>query len=735
MRVSGEKRIEQLDRDGVRILRLRAAPGIGLDADLLAGLAGALDDLDRRMTPVRALVLAGLDGPFPTGHPEYDPDLDQAPDDDDAPAPARLGDLCLRLENLDLPVLVALDGAVLGAGFELALAAHARVARLGATIGLTDLRLGLPPGAGGSQRLPRLVGAGVALDMLLQARVLDAKAGEALGLIDLCVPDDVEGAAVALALRIAGSGRWTRSGQADAGFADPAAYWQAVQSARTRAARAHPAAEAERRIVQCVEAAQMMPLAQGLALERSHHDDCAAHPASRALRHVARLDTLALGARDAAGPGRPCFTIGIIGATGLGPGLVSLALAAGFGVVLMDETRGLISSGLAEIEGTFARAVADGALSPEDRAARLRRLSTGIVLDDLAGVDVVLTAPKGASAEKLTNLFGRLGQILRPGAILMSTDPITPLADLAAASGRGADLAGLLVMPPVEAGDLFEIVSVPATAPDVIDTAYRLSARLNRVALRAAAVEGGIARRLLRACRDAADFMLEDGASPAEIDAALRAYGFALGPYQGLDREGLEVSAARRRARAPLRDPSLRYVEIGDRLCAMGRFGRRVGKGYYAYPDPDGPAQEDMAVIALIDELRAEKGLRARSFTEAEIQTRCVTAMMNAGAQLLVDRVAQSAADIDLAAIHALGFPRWEGGPMWRADQLGAAALRDWLEGFSAEAAHFWSPAALVLKLADEGGRFHGPQPGALPASAQEQPHDDDHQPEGGHEK
>jgi 3-hydroxyacyl-CoA dehydrogenase len=617
--------------------------------------------------------------------------------------PPLLPDVCDAVEASPKPVIAALHGTALGGGLELALAAHVRIALDGAQLGLPEVSLGLLPGAGGTQRLPRLIGPEAALVMMTGGKPVTAAQAQAMGLIDGVVADDLAGSAVALAATLASEGarpRPTRDRRD--GMRDPVGYEAAVATAR--AAHRSDRLPAARRIVDCVEAALLLPFPQGMAFERTAFLDLLASPESAGLRHAFMAERRAAQMPEAGTAPRPCERIGVVGAGLMGAGIAHAALTAGLSVTLLDRDEPALARGLERIATLQARAVETGRMTATARDAAWARLNGALDLADLADRDLVVEAVVEDETVKAAVLRG-VAAVLRPGAVIATNTSYLDVDRLAEATGRPADVLGLHFFAPAHVMRLLEVVAGRATAPDAVSTGLALARRLGKVAVRSGVCDGFIGNRMLTAYRSAAEFALEDGATPAAVDGALRAFGFALGPFQVADLSGLQIGWARRRRLAPTRDPAARYVAIADRLCEAGRLGQHAGRGWYRYDDGR-TAVEDPEVAAIIAAERAARGIVPRAIGADELRMRCLAALANEGARLLGEGIAQRPSDIDAVWLTGYGFPRWEGGPMHWADRQGLVPLRDALRGWEAEAPGFWTPAPILDDLIRSGRRL-----------------------------
>lgn len=682
--------------EGVALLTIDNPPVNALSLPVRAGLARLVGQAAADPA-VEAIVIAAAGRTFPAGA-----DLAEF---GKAAAEPRLPDLLALIETAPKPVVAAIHGSALGGGLELALSCHYRLAAEDARLGLPEVTLGLVPGAGGTQRLPRLAGARVALDLMLKGRPVSADEAAEAGIVDGVVEGDLESAALSFAQSLKDEGLGPRpTSEIAAGFADPADYLAAVAEAR-EAQRAGPL-EAPRRVVDCVEAALLMPFETGMAYERAAFEDLVASPQSAALRHLFFAER-----RAARFPGlegaeaREIRTVGVVGGGTMGSGIAVALLSGDYEVTLLERDEGALEAGVARIVDMLDGAVKRGRMSAAARDARLDRLRGALDYAALADCELVIEAVYEDLTAKQA-VFAALDAVLPRGTILATNTSYLDVDLLAVGTSRAADVIGLHFFSPANLMRLIEIVVGAETAPATVATALALARRLGKIPVRAEVSDGFVANRMLVAYRKAADEMLEDGASVAEVDAAMRAFGFPLGPYQVADLAGLDISWSRRKRLAPTRDPGERYVAIGDLLCEAGRYGQKNGRGYYAYQKGSTVAVEDPEVTRIIELERKRKGIAPRAFTPSEIARRCLLAMVNEGARLLEEGVAQRPSDIDVAMVHGFAFPRWRGGPMKWADLAGLLLVRQDLQDLTPEDPALWAPAGLLTELVKNGQTF-----------------------------
>lgn len=588
--------------------------------------------------------------------------------------PPQMPQVITAIEGSALPFVAALHGAALGGGYELALGCDARIAAPGTVVGLPETALGIIPGAGGTQKLPRLVGRAQAIHLIAEAVRVPADRALALGMIDAVAKGDLRAEAVALARHLGG----TKRRVIDRPVPDTQGLQEAIEKASARA-RPHVLAA-----IAHVRVAGTIPVADGLAAERATFQHLRTAPEARALRHIffaereaARGDP----ARDA--KPLPVERLGVIGSGTMGAGIATAILQAGRPVVLVDAQSEALARGVAGIDAALAGAVQRGKMTDADAIAARARLDTGTDLAALAPCDLVIEAVFEDAGVKQA-LFARLDPILRPDAVLATNTSYLDIDAMAAAISNPDRVIGLHFFSPAHVMKLLEIVRADASGDPAMATGFAVAKLLGKQPVEAANGFGFIGNRIYAAYRLACEIMLEDGALPHEIDAALEDFGFAMGPFKVADLSGLDIAWNMRRAQAATRDPADRYVAIPDQLCEAGRFGRKTGAGYYRYEGTT--PLRDRAVDAMILGASAAKGIVRQPLSQADIVQRAMAAIVNEAALVMQDGIAIRPGDIDVVLVNGYGFPRWRGGPVHWARQQDAARLAAACAAFAAMA-------------------------------------------------
>ena len=667
----------------VAVLSVRNPPVNALSQAVRAGLWAAMD---RAEAEARAVVIVGEGRTFIAGADISE--FGQPPKDPWLP------DLCDRIEASPLPVVAALHGTALGGGLEVALAAHYRIAVPGAKVGLPEVALGIIPGAGGTQRLPRLTGAAPALDLITTGRHVPAREALDLGIVDRIEEGEPEAIGLAYARELLAEGAGPRRTSELPG--PEAVDWDAAHDKALAKGRGQIAPATA---VRAVQAASELPYPEGLKRERELFGELMDSPQREGLIHAFFAERAVSKLPELKGlEPREVARVGVIGGGTMGSGIATACLLAGLPVTMVEATAEALERGRATVGKNLDGAVARGKMS---EAARARAdLTAATEMDALSDADLIVEAVFEEMDVK-RDLFGRLDAAAKPGAVLATNTSYLDVDEIARATSRPEDVLGLHFFSPAHVMRLLEVVVGERTAPEVVATGFALARRLGKVAVRAGVCDGFIGNRILNRWRTAVDHMVLDGASPYEVDRALEAFGMAMGPYKVADLAGLDIGWANRKRLAPTRDPRERDPVFSDRLCEMGRFGRKTGRGFYVYDD--GRPVEDPETLAIVGESREGPG---RDFSHEEIQRRTMAAMVNEAARVVEEGIARRPLDVDVVLVHGYGYPRWRGGPMLWADREGLQGLLDDIRAYAREDDFFWQPAPLLERLASEGRRL-----------------------------
>jgi 3-hydroxyacyl-CoA dehydrogenase len=583
-------------------------------------------------------------------------------------ADPQLPEIIATIEACAKPVVAALHGAALGGGLELAMGCDARLALEGTVVGLPEVTLGIIPGAGGTQRLPRLVGIPKAITMIGRGERILADVALALGLIDKVVVADLRSEAVCWAKSMLPGKSRVRDRPV------PVSDDTVIAAATAGALRAGKYRPAVLAAIDAVASSMTQPIDEALTRDRTAFQALRTSREARALSHQFFAERAAARYPAPATVARPMAKITVVGAGTMGSGIAIAALDAGLDVGLIEQDEVALGNGTERIRSHYRGQVRSGKIAAAQAEEHERRLQAGLDWSIASSADLIIEAVVEDLKIK-QEVFRRLDQVARPGAILASNTSYTDIDAIAAATSRPQDVIGLHFFSPAHVMRLLEVVRGRATAPDVLTTGLRLAKRLRKIAVVSANAHGFIGNRIYAAYRCQCEFMLEEGASPQQIDAALEGFGFAMGPFAVGDMSGLDIAWRMRQSLAMTRDPRARYVRIPDLLCEAGRLGQKTGAGYYRYSAAGAARQPDPIVESIIDQVRAEQAIVPRPVGDTEITRRALLAIVNESALLLQQGIAQRASDIDVVMVNGYGFPKWEGGPVFWARERGEELL------------------------------------------------------------
>ena len=688
-------------RDGVAIIRLHNPPVNGLGSAVRTGLEAAFEAAAHD-GGVHAIVIAGSGKMFSAGADISE--FGKTP----PPGTPHLPTLIDAIESSPKPVVAAIHGVALGGGFELALGCHIRLAAPGTRVGLPEVTLGIVPGAGGTQRLPRLIGVPAALDVIVSGTMVPAAKAQALGMIDEVVEGDVVDAAVACARRCIDENRPPRRasalGDTLAGTRDTPEIFEAFRQQMARRARGFDAPYA---CVACIEAAVHQPFADGLATERKTFLRLVASDQSQALRHAffaeRQVGQIPDVARDT--PTRPIRTAAVIGCGTMGGGIAMSFANAGIPVTVYDISPDALDAGMALIKKNYAATASKGRLSQEAMDTRLGLISTTVDYGDVGEADIAIEAVF-EDLELKRDVFGKLDAVCKPEAILASNTSTLDINEIASATDRPGQVIGTHFFSPANVMKLMENVRGTQTSAQTIATVMKLSKAMGKVGVLVGVCDGFVGNRMLYAYRRQADFLLEEGALPQQIDTVMYEFGMPMGPYAMSDLAGLDVGWRIRKGQAATRPPHLRYSTVADRICELGRFGQKTGAGWHRYESGSRTPIYDPDIDRLIVAISKQQGITRRMIADQEILERCLYPLVNEGAKILEEGVAQRPGDIDIVWIYGYGFPRYRGGPMFWADLIGVRTIYDVMSRLHDEHGDWLEPAPLLRRLAEQGKGF-----------------------------
>jgi 3-hydroxyacyl-CoA dehydrogenase len=685
--------------DDVLVLTFDNPPVNGLGASVRSALMSELENAlaDRS---VAAIVLTGKGKMFSAGA-----DIREFGKEPPAGTPS-LPDVIDAVERSEKPVVAAIHGVAAGGGLELALGCHARLASHDARLGLPEVTLGIIPGAGGTQRLPRLIGVRAALELILEGKLVPAKEALALGIVE-AVPggdlDNLIGAAIERARSLARSSEPLRRASAGKVEDDAAAFSAAEKSAAAKSR----GFEAPFAAIEAVKAAVALSAPEGFAREREIFRKLLNSDQARAQRHVFFAEREAAKIPDVPSetPSRDVAAAGVVGCGTMGGGIAMCFANAGIPVVVVESEAAALERGLEKIRGLYEASFSKGRLSREELDRRTGLLSGTTDFSRLANADIVVEAVF-EEMEVKKDVFRKLDRICKEGAILATNTSSLDVNEIASSTGRPGSVMGTHFFSPANVMRLMENVRGERTSKETIASVFRLSKRLDKVAVLVGVCDGFVGNRMLYAYRRQSDFLLEEGALPHEVDEALVEFGLPMGPYAMADLAGLDIGWAVRKRQEATRPRHLRHSLVPDRICELGRFGQKTGAGWYRYDKGSRVPMRDPEIEKLIEEASQELGIARRKIGEEEIVERCIYALINEGAKILGEGIALRASDIDVVWIYGYGFPRYRGGPMFYADTVGLKKVYDAMARFHEEQGEWMKPAPLLERLAREGKRF-----------------------------
>jgi 3-hydroxyacyl-CoA dehydrogenase len=691
--------------EDVAIITIDNPPVNALSPGVPDGICLAIDEANDDSS-IRAIVVTGAGRTFVAGA-----DIKEFGKITSGASPRRsLLPFLLRIEGSSKPVVMALNGTTFGGGLEMAMAGHYRVASPTAQLGQPEVKLGLIPGAGGTQRLPRLVGTAKAIEMCVEGKPISALAAAELGLIDRLIEGDVLGGemlagAIAFAREVADQPILkTRERIGKLGTA--ADNDEIFVQARSAAAKRQRGLKAPLAVIDAIDAATKLPFEQGCQIEAQLFNECLFSDQSKALIHVF------LGEREVTKiPDVPKETpviavtrAAVVGSGTMGGGIAMVFANAGMPVLLKDVDQTALDVGMAKIRKNYANSVQRGRFTQAFMDERLALITPVLSYDEFSSVDMVVEAVFEGMALKKA-VFADLDRACRPGAILASNTSTLSIDEIGAATSRPEDVIGTHFFSPANVMRLLEIVRGNKSSREVIASCMQLSKKLGKIGVLVGNCRGFVGNRMFGPYRREAQFLVEEGAEVEAVDAALVAFGNAMGPLATGDLAGLDVGWRIRKEYRHLEKPGARQPFAEDRLCELGRFGQKSLMGWYQY-DENRRAIVDPEVTALLRKWSAEAGIPQRQISSEEIVERCIYTLVNEGARILEEGFALRAVDIDIIYINGYGFPAYRGGPMWYADTVGLSNVYQRVCEFEKQHGELWSPAPLLKRLAETEKTF-----------------------------
>jgi 3-hydroxyacyl-CoA dehydrogenase len=686
--------------DDVAVITIDNPPVNALSPGVPEAIAEAIDEMNADPA-VKAAIVIGAGRTFVAGA-----DIREFGKMTSGAKPRRsLLPFLLRIENSGKPVVMAIHGTAFGGGLEMAMAAHYRVASPTAQVGQPEVKLGIIPGAGGTQRLPRLVGVAKAVEMCAEGKPITAGEAAALGLIDQLIEGDLLPGAVAFAREIAGEpAPKTRDRMEKLGTATESA--AIFAAARDTARKKQRGLTAPLAAIDAVEAATQLPFEEGCQVEAKLFNECLFSDQSKALIHVF------FGEREVAKiPDIPRETVvipvnrvAVVGSGTMGGGIAMVFANAGIPVALKDVDEAALEVGMGKIRKNYASSVQRGRITQEFMDERLRLITPVLNYDAFSHADMVVEAVFESMALK-KSVFADLERASKPGAILASNTSTLNIDEIASATSRPEAVIGTHFFSPANVMRLLEIVRGKKSSKEVIATCMQLSKKLGKIGVLVGNCRGFVGNRMFGPYRREAQFLVEEGADIQAVDTALVEFGNAMGPLATGDLAGLDVGWRIRKEYRDLEKPGIRQPFAEDRLCEMGRYGQKTMKGWYRY-DENRRAQPDPEVTALVRKWSQEAGIPQRQVSNAEIVERCIYALVNEGARVLEEGYAQRAVDIDIIYLNGYGFPAHRGGPMWHADTVGLPKVYERICELHQQHGELWAPASLLKSLAESGKTF-----------------------------
>ena len=692
--------IEKIDfvyQGNIAIITICNPPVNALSVEVRRGLLDALKEAEKNEN-VKAIILKGSGKTFPAGA-----DIKEFGSPPQNPGLPIINDY---IENINKLVICALHGNTLGGGLEIALACHYRIAHYKTKLGLPEVRLGLIPGAGGTQRLPRLIGIPEAYKMMANGLPINAEKALQLGLINKVIQDIDEDSIQITKNLIKNNKELIKTKDRNELINNANEDQKNITELKNNFKKQYRNQLAPQKIGDCLEKLLNTSFEGGQKFERNTFFELLKTDQSKSFIHAffAERASSKISEIKSIQP-RNLNTLGVIGGGTMGSGITIAALNAGIPVTMVERDQHSLDKGIKNVEKIYFRDIEKGRLSSSQVDEIFSKFTKTTDFEALSSVDMVIEAVYEEMNVK-KQVFKILDNIIKKGGVLASNTSYLDINELALVTSRPQDVIGLHFFSPANIMRLLEIVVPDKVSMDVVATGFRLAKMIKKIPVRAGVCDGFIGNRILDKYGDCAFHMMEDGATPYEIDKAIYDFGYPMGPFQMFDLAGGDIGWAKRKRQSKLRDPQIRYVNIPDRLCEKGWFGQKTGRGFYRYDKGNRRGDEDSDVIDIIENERQKKGVAPLKFSKEEIIRRYLAAMINEAADVIHEKIALRPSDVDVVKLFGYGFPRHRGGPMKYADDYGLERILNDLNEFEKEDPIFWKPSQLIVDLVKRGDTF-----------------------------
>ena len=693
-----KEKIDLVYQGNIAIITICNPPVNALSVEVRKGLLNALKEAEKNKN-IKAIVLKGSDKTFPAGaeikefgSPPQNPSLPTIND---------------YIESIKKIIICALHGNTLGGGLEIALACHYRIAHYKTKLGLPEVRLGLIPGAGGTQRLPRLIGIPEAYKMMASGLPINTDKALHLGLINKVIKDIDEDSIQFTKHLIENNKELIKTKDRNELINNVNEDQKNITELKNNFKKQYRNQLAPQKIGDCLEKLLYTSFEEGQKFERNTFFELLKTDQSKSFIHAffAERASSKISEIKSIQP-RNLNTLGVIGGGTMGSGITIAALNAGIPVTMVERDQYSLDKGIKNVEKIYFRDIEKGRLSSSQVDEIFSKFTKTTDFEALSSVDMVIEAVYEEMNVK-KQVFKILDKIVKKGGILASNTSYLDINELALVTSRPQEVIGLHFFSPANIMRLLEIVVPDKVSMDVVATGFRLAKMIKKIPVRAGVCDGFIGNRILDKYGDCAFHMMEDGATPYEIDKAIYDFGYPMGPFQMFDLAGGDIGWAKRKRQSKLRDPQIRYVNIPDRLCEKGWFGQKTGRGFYRYDKGNRRGDEDPDVIEIIEEERQKKGIIPKKYSQDEIIRRYMTAMINEAANVVHQKIALRPSDIDVVKLFGYGFPRYRGGPMKYADDYGLDKILNDLNEFEKEDPIFWKPSNLIKELVRQGKKFN----------------------------